>query len=209
MNTTKEPTDDYVDLHGRPGPRSALGGEDLSDRRHRASPCSRRTATASTTASRTSQRLSRRAITMPARARFDGTEKAFVKYPAEPAGRAQGSARRSRPSPGCCWPTNGTARPLDPSSYEKGTGRLAGEGPYRLVKPQRDLEGDPAKPGRPDRSQKSKIFGDGWDFVSGHRPQRRGLRPRRLRHPDQSHARGLRGIRLEERLAAHRRQERS
>ena len=58
-------------------------------------------------------------------------------------------------------------RPLDPSSYEKGTGRLAGEGPYRLVKPQRDLGGDPSRPGRPDRSQKFPAFGDGWDFVPG------------------------------------------
>jgi hypothetical protein len=55
-------------------------------------------------------------------------------------------------------------KPLDPSSYEKGTGRLTGEGPYRLIKPQRDLAGDPAKPGRPDRSMKSKTYGDGWDF---------------------------------------------
>ena len=58
-------------------------------------------------------------------------------------------------------------RPLDPSTYEKGTGRLAGEGPYRLIKPQRDLGGDPKKPGRPDRSLKAKTFGDGWDFVPG------------------------------------------
>ena len=55
---------------------------------------------------------------------------------------------------------------LDPSSYEQATGRLVGEGPYRLVKPQRELKGDPAKPGRPDRSVNAKKFGDGWDFSS-------------------------------------------
>jgi hypothetical protein len=45
--------------------------------------------------------------------------------------------------------------PMDISRYEKG--RLAGEGPYRLIIPQKT-------PGRPDRSVKSKTFGDGWDF---------------------------------------------
>ncbi len=97
---------------------------------------------------------------------FEGTDKAFVKYPADlPPGikdRAQ--------IPGVPWlllayERNGQA--LDPSSYEKGTGRLEGEGPYRLVKPQRDLNGDPKRPGRPDRSQKSPTFGDGWDYAPG------------------------------------------
>jgi hypothetical protein len=55
---------------------------------------------------------------------------------------------------------------LDPSSYEQSTGRLVGEGPYRLVKPQRDLMGDPKRPGRPDRSVNAKTFNDGWDFSS-------------------------------------------
>jgi hypothetical protein len=53
---------------------------------------------------------------------------------------------------------------LDIAQYEKGTGRMAGEGPYRLIKPQRNAEGTAAKPGRPDRSVKAKTFGDGWDF---------------------------------------------
>jgi hypothetical protein len=55
-------------------------------------------------------------------------------------------------------------KPLDVAQYEKGTGRLKGEGPYRLVIPQRNAKGDPSKPGRPDRSVKSKVYGDGWDF---------------------------------------------
>lgn len=54
--------------------------------------------------------------------------------------------------------------PLDIAQYEKGTGRMAGEGPYRLIKPQRSVMWDASKPGRPDRSIKSKTFGDGWDF---------------------------------------------
>jgi hypothetical protein len=55
-------------------------------------------------------------------------------------------------------------KPLDVAQYEKGTGRLKGEGPYRLVMPQRYAKGDSSKPGRPDRSVKSKVYGDGWDF---------------------------------------------
>jgi hypothetical protein len=93
-----------------------------------------------------------------------GTDRAFVKYPDE----IPLSVKDGKPIPGEPWlllayERNG--RPLDPSTYETGTGRLAGEGPYRLVKPQRDLSGDPRRPGRPDRSQKSKVFGDGWDYV--------------------------------------------
>lgn len=99
-------------------------------------------------------------------AAFMGTERAFVKYPDEiPLGLKDGTS-----IPGDLWlilAYERDGRPLDPSTYEKGTGRLAGEGPYRLVKPQRDLMGDPKRPGRPDRSQRSKAFGDGWDFVPG------------------------------------------
>jgi hypothetical protein len=96
-------------------------------------------------------------------AAFAGQDRAFVKYPEKlPAGVADG-----KEIPGAPWlilAFEREGRPLDPSLYEKGTGRLAGEGPYRLVKPQRDLLGDPSKPGRPDRSMKAKTFGDGWDF---------------------------------------------
>ena len=97
---------------------------------------------------------------------LEGSERAFVKYPGDlPAG-----VEDRKPIPAAPWLLLAYERgglPLDPSAYEKGTGRLTGEGPYRLVKPQRDLGGDPARPGRPDRSQKSKTFGDGWDFVPG------------------------------------------
>jgi hypothetical protein len=87
---------------------------------------------------------------------LEGTEAAFVKYPPELPDRV----RNGRKIPGEPWlllayERNGRA--LDPSAYEKGTGRLTGEGPYRLIKPQR-------QPGRPDRSQKAKTYGDGWDF---------------------------------------------
>jgi hypothetical protein len=97
---------------------------------------------------------------------FEGTDRAFVKYP----GNLPNGIKDRTTIPTAPWLLLAYERdglPLDPSSYEKGTGRLAGEGPYRLVKPQRDLMGDRMKPGRPDRSQKSKTFGDGWDFVPG------------------------------------------
>jgi hypothetical protein len=97
---------------------------------------------------------------------FEGTEQAFVKYPAKlPAGLMD--AKRIPAEPWLLLAYERDGAPLQSSVYEKGTGRLAGEGPYRLVKPQRDLEGDPKRSGRPDRSQKSKVFGDGWDFVPG------------------------------------------
>jgi hypothetical protein len=96
-------------------------------------------------------------------AAFKDTERSFVRYPeAIPAGLQDG-----REIPGEPWlllAFERDGKPLDDSYYEKGTGRLAGEGPFRLLKPQRDLMGDPARPGRPDRSVKAKVFGDGWDF---------------------------------------------
>jgi hypothetical protein len=88
---------------------------------------------------------------------------AFVKSPERiPPGVADGKELPAVPWLLLAFEREG--KPLDPSSYEKGTGRLAGEGPYRLVKPQHDLSGDPSKPGRPDRSSKAKAYGDGWDF---------------------------------------------
>lgn len=90
-------------------------------------------------------------------------EKALVQYPeAIPSGVMDGKEIPVAP-----WLLLAFARegkPLGISQYEKGTGRLVGEGPYRLVKPQRNVGGDASKPGRPDRSVKSKNFGDGWDF---------------------------------------------
>jgi hypothetical protein len=99
-------------------------------------------------------------------AAFGGSEKDFVKYPAGlPAGLED--AQRIPNVPWLLLAYDRDGRQLDPAAYEKGTGRLTGEGPYRLVRPQHDLDGDPKKPGRPDRSQKSGAFGDGWDFVPG------------------------------------------
>ncbi len=96
-----------------------------------------------------------RAIKDPART--------FVKYPSTlPPGVRDGGK-----IPGAPWLLLATERdgqPLDGSYYEKGTGRLAGEGPFRLIKPQKSLDGDPSKPGRPDRSQRAKTYADGWDF---------------------------------------------
>lgn len=95
----------------------------------------------------------------------DDPEKSFIRRPERlPEGISDG-----KKIPGMPWLLPALERdgePLTPSVYEKGTGRLAGEGPFRLVKPQRILDGDPAKPGRPDRSSKAKTFGDGWDFAA-------------------------------------------
>ena len=55
-------------------------------------------------------------------------------------------------------------KPLDISAYEKATGKLVGEGPFRLVMPQRHVMGDRQRPGRPDRSVNAKQYGDGWDY---------------------------------------------
>ena len=90
-------------------------------------------------------------------------DKAFVKYPKKkPSGI--GDSREIPESPWLILAFERDGKPLVPSRYETGTGRLAGEGPFRLVKPQRDLMGDPSRPGRPDRSSRAKAFGDGWDF---------------------------------------------
>jgi len=90
-------------------------------------------------------------------------DKMLVKYPAAlPAGVQDGKEVPTAPWLLLAFEREGI--PLDSAQYEKGTGRLAGEGPYRLIKPQRDVSGDAAHPGRPDRSIKSKTFGDGWDF---------------------------------------------
>ena len=94
---------------------------------------------------------------------FGASERAFVKYPPHlPAGVKDGAEIPSVLRLLLAYEREGLV--LDPSVYEKGTGRLAGEGPYRLICPQRNLLGDPSKPGRPDRSLKSKVYGDGWDF---------------------------------------------
>jgi hypothetical protein len=91
-------------------------------------------------------------------------EKMFVRYLGKiPAGVVDGKEIPMVPWLLLAYEREG--KPLDIAQYEKGTGRMAGEGPYRLIKPQRDMSGDPSKPGRPDRSVKSKVFGDGWDFI--------------------------------------------
>jgi hypothetical protein len=90
-------------------------------------------------------------------------ERMFVRYPEKiPEGILDGKEIPMIPWLLLAFERDG--KPLDIAQYEKGTGRLAGEGPYRLVKPQRNMAGDASRPGRPDRSIKSKTFGDGWDF---------------------------------------------
>jgi hypothetical protein len=88
---------------------------------------------------------------------------AFVRYPASiPENVTDG--REIPVIPWLLLAFERDGKPLESAIYEKGTGRLTGEGPYRLIKPQRNLMGDPDKPGRPDRSVRAKSFNDGWDY---------------------------------------------
>jgi hypothetical protein len=94
---------------------------------------------------------------------IDDPEKGLLERPAlVPPG-----VRNGKKIPGTPWlllAYEREGRPLEPVTYERDTGRLTGEGPYRLVRPQRVLAGDPGRPGRPDRSVNAKRYGDGWDY---------------------------------------------
>lgn len=94
---------------------------------------------------------------------FGDAEQALLEKPGSvPPGVADG-----RRIPGSLWlilAYEREGRPLETSAYEKATGRLVGEGPYRLVQPQRHVMDDRQRPGRPDRSVNAKTFGDGWDY---------------------------------------------
>lgn len=90
-------------------------------------------------------------------------ERALVQYPKSiPPGVVDGKEIPNIPWLLLAYERDGKA--LDSARYEKGTGRMTGEGPYRAILPQRNVGGDAARPGRPDRSVKSKVFGDEWDF---------------------------------------------
>ncbi|MBN1410417.1 MAG: hypothetical protein JW969_06200 [Spirochaetales bacterium] len=55
---------------------------------------------------------------------------------------------------------------LDSSYYDPVDGRIGGEGPFRIVRPQMSNDnGDTMFPFRPDRGSKSANYGDGWDFL--------------------------------------------
>jgi len=164
MNATKEPTDDYVNYSGvRVLDLLQTAGVDLKG--------AEGITVFAPDGYSIDYTMEDVAAPFPEGYYYDGPraikdpDRAFVKYPAVlPPGLKDGGR-----IPGAPWLLLATERdgqPLDGSSYEKGTGRLAGEGPFRLVKPQRDLAADPAKPGRPDRSLRAKAFGDGWDFSS-------------------------------------------
>jgi hypothetical protein len=94
---------------------------------------------------------------------FGGSEMALLEKPdAVPPGLENG-----RRIPGEPWLLLAYERegvPLQVSNYDPRTGKLAGEGPYRLIKPQRNIAADPKRPGRPDRSVNAKKYGDGWDY---------------------------------------------
>jgi hypothetical protein len=162
MNATKEPTDDYVTYAGvRVADLLAAAGIDLSGVEGITVFAPDGYSIDYTIEDVTRPFPKGRFYAEPAG--FKGSDRAFVNYPEKmPAGIADG--REIPESPWLLLAFERDGRPLDTASYEKGTGKLAGEGPFRLVKPQRDLLGDPSKPGRPDRSSRSKAFGDGWDF---------------------------------------------
>ena len=95
--------------------------------------------------------------------RITDPKKALLESPANvPPGLEEGSEIPGTPWLILAYEREG--KPLDLSAYEKGSGALVGEGPFRLVKPQRDVLGDPDRPGRPDRSVNAARFGDGWDY---------------------------------------------
>ena len=91
-------------------------------------------------------------------------EKMFVHYPDRiPEGVEDG--KEISMAPWLLLAIEREGKPLDAAQYEKGTGRLTGEGPYRLIRPQRDAAETPYRAGRPDRSVRSKTFGDEWDYA--------------------------------------------
>jgi hypothetical protein len=162
MNTTKEPTDDYVTYTGvKVVDLLAAAGVDLKGVEGITV-----FAPDGYSIDYTVDDVTRpfpKGFFYAAPAAIKDKDKAFVKYP-EKIPPAVADGREVPAAPWLVLAFEREGKPLDISSYEKGTGRLAGEGPFRLVKPQRDLMGDPSKPGRPDRSSKAKAFGDGWDF---------------------------------------------
>jgi hypothetical protein len=94
---------------------------------------------------------------------FGDSEKALLEKP-ESVPPGVGNGKRI---PGTFWlllAYEREGRPLDVSAYETSTGKLVGEGPYRLVKPQRHVMEERQRPGRPDRSVNAKTYGDGWDY---------------------------------------------
>jgi len=55
---------------------------------------------------------------------------------------------------------------LEPA-YMGTDGKIGGEGPFRVVRPQRsNAGGDAGKPFRPDRGSRSSNVSDGWDYIS-------------------------------------------
>jgi hypothetical protein len=94
---------------------------------------------------------------------FGDSDRALLEKPAAlPPGVKDGRRISGRPWLLLAYEREGL--PLDPAAYEKATGKLVGEGPYRLIRPQRELLGDPSRPGRPDRSVNAMKYGDGWDY---------------------------------------------
>ena len=121
----------------------------------------------------------------------------------------RGQERDAHPRRSLAHPRLRAQRPAPRSVRLRGGDRQAGRrGPLPArSSPSATSRAIRRSPDGPTGPRSRRRFGDGWDYVPENGPQRRRLHPRRLRHPDQPDARGIRGIRLEERLAAHRRAE--
>ncbi len=95
---------------------------------------------------------------------FTDADMNFVNYPAAlPTGLTNGDSITD------LWTILAFKRDgqdLDVSYYDSTDGRIAGEGPYRIIRPQSSLDASPdTKSGRPDRGSRSSTYGDGWDFL--------------------------------------------
>lgn len=118
-----------------------------------------------------------------------GADCGFVQYPRPlPAGLRDGARIPGEPWMLLAYERDGG--PMDVVSLDPATGRIRGEGPFRLVVPQ-------STPGTPDRGSgaRAEACADGHPVRSRRRPQRRSDGPRRDRDPRQSVAGGRRGLR--------------
>ena len=137
-----------------------------------------------------------------------GDRQGLRQVPGDRSGRAQGPDADPRQSlaPARLRTERAAARALD---LRKGHGKVGrGRALSARSSPRAGFRETRRKPGRPDRSPDAGDVRRRLGFYVPDMDHNAGaVHPRRLRHPGQPHARGLRGIRLEERLAAHRREE--
>jgi len=84
----------------------------------------------------------------------------FMNYPAYTYGLAQGDAMPMDVFALLAYQredSQGVFVDLDTSYLDGATGKISGEGPYRVLRPQ-------LTPSRPDRGSRSSFYADGWDY---------------------------------------------